>query len=121
MRLLDVHHVSLNVADAEVARHFYEEVLGLALVASRPDLGVPGYWLQAGTTQIHLIEVPEHRAPEGQHVAFQVADIDESVADLRDRGVEVSDVFVLPGAGRQAFFHDPSRNLIELNQPDPDR
>jgi catechol 2,3-dioxygenase-like lactoylglutathione lyase family enzyme len=117
MELAGVHHVSLNVGDAEVAGRFYEETLGLARI-ERPDFGFPGVWLDAGGTQIHLIEVADHVAPEGQHFAFRVDDLDGTCAALRDRGVEVSDPFPVPGAGRQAFLKDPSGNLIELNQPD---
>jgi predicted enzyme related to lactoylglutathione lyase len=31
--------------------------------------------------------------------------------------VKVSKPMTIPGAGRQAFFRDPSGNLVELNQP----
>jgi glyoxylase I family protein len=112
-----VHHVSLNVADAEVAGEFYEDVLGLTRL-ERPDFGFPGVWLDAGGVQVHLIEVPEHVAPDGQHFAFRVDDVDAVHARLAERGVEASEPSAFPGAGRQSFFKDPSGNLIELNQPD---
>jgi catechol 2,3-dioxygenase-like lactoylglutathione lyase family enzyme len=111
-----VHHVSLNVADAAVAGRFYTEVLGLD-VLDRPDFGIPGMWLACGTTQIHLIEQPGHEAPEGQHFAFLVEDIAASRSSLQAAGVEVTEPSEIPGVGRQAFLHDPSGNLIELNQP----
>ena len=116
MNLAGVHHVSLNVADVDAAGRFYLDVLGLEQI-ERPDFGFPGMWLQAGDTQIHLIEEAGHQAPEGQHFAFQVPDIETTIGELRDRGVEVSDAMAIPGAGTQAFLKDPSGNLIELNQP----
>ena len=116
MNLAGVHHVSLNVGDVDAAGRFYLEVLGLEQI-ERPDFGFPGLWIQAGDTQIHLIEEQGHRAPEGQHFAFQVADIESTITELRGRGVEVSDSMDIPGAGTQAFLKDPSGNLIELNQP----
>jgi catechol 2,3-dioxygenase-like lactoylglutathione lyase family enzyme len=112
-----VHHVSLNVDDAEVAGRFYEDVLGLTRI-ERPDFGIPGAWLDAGGVQVHLIEVEGHRAPDGQHFALQVDDIDAVQARLVEQGVDASEPSSFPGAGRQSFFHDPSGNLIELNQPD---
>jgi catechol 2,3-dioxygenase-like lactoylglutathione lyase family enzyme len=112
-----VHHVSLNVDDAEVAGRFYEEVLGLERI-ERPDFGFPGVWLSAGDVQVHLIEVDGHTAPEGQHFAFRVDDVDAVQARLVELGVDASTPYGLPGAGRQSFFHDPAGNLIELNQPD---
>jgi catechol 2,3-dioxygenase-like lactoylglutathione lyase family enzyme len=118
MLLGGVHHVSLNVSDTEEAARFYEEALGLTRI-ERPDFGFPGAWFDTGRGQIHLLEVHGHTAPDGQHFAFQVDDIDAVVAALVDRGVEVSPPSAgLAGAGRQAFLKDPSGNLIELNQPD---
>lgn len=116
MELAGVHHVSLNVADAETTARFYEEVLGLARLP-RPDFGFPGAWFALGDQQVHLIEVAGHVAPEGQHFAIRVADLDATIDELRGRGVECGAPRDVPGAGRQAFFQDPSGNLIELNQP----
>ena len=115
--LAGVHHVSLNVTDADDAGRFYEQTLGLTRI-ERPDFGVPGVWLEAGDAQIHLIEVPNPPEQAGQHFAFRVDDLDQARADLIAQGVEVSEAMVIPGAGRQAFLSDPSGNLIELNQPD---
>jgi catechol 2,3-dioxygenase-like lactoylglutathione lyase family enzyme len=112
-----VHHVSLNVDDAEVAGRFYEDVLGLTRI-ERPDFGFPGVWLSAGAVQVHLIEVIGHAAPEGQHFAFRVDDVDAVQARLVELGVDASTPFSTPGAGRQSFLHDPAGNLIELNQPE---
>lgn len=117
-RLAGVHHVSLNVTDADEAGRFYEQVLGLTRI-DRPDFGFPGVWLDAGDAQIHLIEVPTPPEQAGQHFAFRVDDLNGARADLIEQGVEVSESMTVPGAGRQAFLHDPSGNLIELNQPDP--
>jgi hypothetical protein len=49
-------------------------------------------------------------------MAFTVDDIDASIAALRDRGVTVPD-WSDNGASRQTFLHDPSGNVVELNQP----
>lgn len=116
MKLEGVHHVSLNVADVEVARRFYVDVLGLEELP-RPDFPFGGAWLRSGGQEIHLIVQQNHRAPEGQHFAFRVADVDAAAAELTARGVKVGGPIDVPGAGRQAFLRDPSGNLIELNQP----
>jgi catechol 2,3-dioxygenase-like lactoylglutathione lyase family enzyme len=116
MRLHGVHHVSLNVKSVEEAAKFYLEVLGLEALP-RPDLGFAGIWLGSGAQQLHLMEDPQHDASRSQHFAFRVEDIDAAVEELRERGVRVSRVMDVPGAGRQAFLRDPSGNLLELNQP----
>jgi catechol 2,3-dioxygenase-like lactoylglutathione lyase family enzyme len=115
MNLRGVHHVSLNVADVETAGRFYTDVLGLE-VLPRPDFGFPGMWLRAGDQEIHLIRVEDHAAPEGQHFAFRVDDLEDALAQLAEHGVRTRGPIDLPG-GRQAFLKDPSGNLIELNQP----
>ena len=116
MKLGGVHHVSINVHDAELTGRFYTEVLGLETLP-RPDFPFKGLWLRAGGQEIHLIEVANHNTPEGQHFAFRVDDIDGVCEELAARGVKVSKPMIVPGAGRHAFLRDPSGNLVELNQP----
>ena len=113
MRPLAVHHVSINVTDADAALRFYVEVLGLSRRNDRPDLG-PGHWLDAGGEQVHLLqgEAPPSR---GQHFALRVSDLDDAITELRGRGIVVSDASPV-GTGRQAFLADTDGNLIEFNQ-----
>ena len=78
---MGIHHVSINVDDVAAAARFYVDVLGLTARDDRPDFGVDGAWLDAGSQQLHLIAatVP---AGEGQHFALHVADLDAAVAEL---------------------------------------
>jgi glyoxylase I family protein len=116
MQLNGVHHVSINVTDAAESIRFYTEVLGLAMRDDRPDFGFDGAWLQAGDQQIHLLEVEEFVAPKGQHFALEVADLDACIDELNGHGVKVSGPSTIDGICRQAFFNDPTGNLIELNE-----
>jgi glyoxylase I family protein len=115
MRPAGVHHVSINVDDVDAAVSFYVDDLGFTARTDRPDFGFPGAWLDVGDEQLHLIqgEVP---ARQGQHFAVAVADLDDTVAELRAKGVQVSDPSPV-GTGRQAFVSDPAGNLVELHQP----
>lgn len=115
MRTAGVHHVAINVSDVPSAVAFYTQVLGLVQRTDRPDFGIGGAWLDAGEQQVHLVELAPP-AQVGQHFAFRVDDIDAAVAELRAKGVEVSDPTPV-GPGRQCFLHDPSGNMVELNQP----
>lgn len=114
MQTLAVDHVSVNVHDVRAAVAFYTEVLGLGLRDDRPDLGFPGAWMDAGGQQVHLMEAPPPPAG-GQHFSLLVASLDETVAELRSRGIQVSDP-VRVGRDRQAFLADPSGNGIELHE-----
>jgi catechol 2,3-dioxygenase-like lactoylglutathione lyase family enzyme len=111
---LAVHHVSINVDDVEAALAFYTGVLGFSLRGDRPDFPFGGAWLDAGGQQLHLIEAPPP-AGLGQHFAVLVDDLDATVAELRDRGVDVSDPSPV-ASSRQSFVTDPAGNLVELHQ-----
>jgi len=115
MQPLGVHHVSINVADADEAIGFYTDVLGLTVRGDRPDFPFGGAWLDLGEQQVHLLEVdvPDDK---GQHFAIRVADLPAAVAELRRRGVTVTDPSPV-GTSLQSFLHDPSGNRIELHQP----
>lgn len=110
-----MHHVSVNVDDVEAALSFYVGVLGLEQRKDRPDFGIGGAWLNAGGQQVHLIGL----APPpscGQHFALAVDDLRAVVAELRAKGVAVSDPAEV-GTSIQSFTTDPAGNQIELHQP----
>ena len=114
MELLGVHHVSINVPDVEEALSFYTEVLGCRRRGDRPDFGFGGAWLDVGGQQVHLIEGVTPDA-KGQHFAVQVPSMAEAVAELRARGIKVSDPIPV-ATNLQAFLEDPAGNAIELHE-----
>jgi len=112
-------HCSLIVADTGKALEFYKGILGLNVDESRPDIGYPGAWLQVGSSQIHLLEVPDPYAqavrPEhggrDNHVALQVSDLEEIIRRLQAAGIGYS----RSKSGRAALFcRDFDGNAIEL-------
>jgi glyoxylase I family protein len=116
---LDIHHASLIVADTARSLEFYLGVLGLALVAERPDLGYPGAWLQVGPRQIHLLELPNPDPTQGRpahggrdrHLALAV----DSVAVLAERLAAAAIPFTASRSGRPALFcRDPDGNALEF-------
>jgi len=116
--IIGVHHVAIQVDDVEAARAFYGEVLGLVEI-DRPDFPVGGAWFQLGVDELHIGAEDGHIAPDRQHFALQVGDLDAAVAAIEIHGVSVRKTgLTFPGAGYQAFLRDPSGNLIELNQPE---
>ena len=115
VRPLGVHHVSINVDDLAAARSFYVDVLGFTERTDRPDFaGLGGAWLDVGGQQVHLI-VGEVPASLGQHYAVLVADLDATVATMREHGVRVSDP-VEVATGLQSFTRDPCGNMVEIHE-----
>jgi catechol 2,3-dioxygenase-like lactoylglutathione lyase family enzyme len=114
---IGVDHVAINVADVPDGIEFYTDKIGLVQNFTRPDFGFPGAWLDtANGQQIHLIEaaVPNN---VGQHFALAFDDLEAVVAELRVRGLQVSDPVAVGTTGRQqAFTADPWGNGIELHQ-----
>ena len=118
MQALGIHHVALNVTDLDAALAFYTGPLGMTVRTDRPELGLPGAWLDVapGGGQVHLLQIPPP-ASVGQHVAIQVGDLAAVVAELRDAGIDVPDPSAI-ATSLQAFCTDPSGNVIELHQAD---
>jgi len=117
--IIDLHHVSLIVADTERALGFYRDVLGLEVVSARPDLGYPGAWLKVGGYQIHLLQLPnpdpslgrpEHGGRD-RHLALCVQDYQGLIDTLDAAGIPYS----ASRSGRKALFcRDPDGNALEF-------
>lgn len=109
--------MSVNVEDLAEALEFYVGLLGFTELP-RPDLGIPGAWLDTGAgQQVHLIELPGQARNSSQHWAFGVDDVGEVAALFEAAGHPFQGGRGTEGAGRQLFVTDPSGNLIEFNQP----
>jgi catechol 2,3-dioxygenase-like lactoylglutathione lyase family enzyme len=121
----------LPAKDLERAKRFYSEKLGLQPVEERPG----GLCYRCGSGDFALFE--SGGAASGNHtqMAWEVADIEVTVAALRARGV-VFEEYAMPGlktvdgiaeiegnypskgvAERGAWFRDSEGNLLGLGQP----
>jgi catechol 2,3-dioxygenase-like lactoylglutathione lyase family enzyme len=114
VRVIDIHHASVNVSDVERSLRFYVDVLGMTPL-DRPAFDFPGAWLAVGPSrQLHLIQA-DVPPDNGQHVALAVDDLDEAVDVLRAAGVEVRGPRPVGDSGvRQAFLADPDGNRLEI-------
>ena len=119
IRVVALNHVSLLVQDTGRALQFYHGLLGLAIDASRPDLGFPGAFLATGNAQIHLLELAppagrdaaDRHGGKDHHVALEVQDLDAAVTALEQAGIP----YTLSRSGRRALFcRDPDGNAVEL-------
>lgn len=119
-----IHQVSLLCEDIAASRKFYEEVLGAKYLA---DFNPPGLlFFKFGVTRLLL----DMNGSKGL-IYLRVEDIDKTVQQLKDNGVEfetdVHGVFkdeegLFGEAGDtefMAFFKDPAGNTLALVEQKP--
>jgi len=109
-------------AQPEAARVFYEEVLGLRLVADEPWAIV----FDAGGTMLRVQKVESQRPAGYTALGWQVPDIEIVIGALREKGVaferygfleqDQQGVWTSPSGGRIAWFKDPDGNVLSLTQ-----
>ena len=123
MRLL---HTMLRVGDLERSIEFYTRVLGMQLLRRKdyPDgkftLAFVGYGDEADNTVIELTynwDTGSYDLGEGYgHIAIEVDDVYQAVAELRSRGGKVIREAGPMNAGTTiiAFIEDPDGYPVEL-------
>ena len=112
-------YAAVPAQDLDRARRFYSEKLSLE---PAEEGGGGLYYDASGGTRFLLF--PTGGAPSGTHtqVAFEVADLDQEVKELRSRGVEFAE-YDFPGLktengiaatpdGRAAWFMDSEGNVL---------
>jgi len=91
-----LQHAGVLVQDVEPAVKFYTEVLGMRNETHlRPNLPYDGAFIGCGSTQIHLMQLPDPDPKEGRpehggrdrHVAVTVANIDPLAERLKQNDV----------------------------------
>lgn len=116
----------LAVKDLEVAKTFYEETLGLRRVGGAPDAAIV-YQSGGGTLCVYRSEFAGTN--KGTAALWEVSDVEETVAELKARGVAFEHYDDLPGLTRKedvhlagdlrvAWLKDPDGNILSIqNRP----
>lgn len=115
--------VFLATANADAARKFYEQGLGLTLSADDPYALV----YQLAGTELRLSKVPKHTPLPFTVLDWQVPDIEAAHAALTARGVEMTifdgmgqdekGIWASPdGGARILWFKDPDGNVLSVSQ-----
>ncbi len=128
-----IDHVGVAVEDLEASLHLYRDLFELD-VAHREvvqEQGVEAVLLDVGENHVELLaplgpDTPvgkflANRGPGLHHVAYQVDDIDSTLATLDEAGLRLIDKRARTGIGasRVAFVHPKAAGgvLIEIVQP----
>ncbi len=121
MHILGMHHVAVFTRRFEAMEHFYADVLGLPVTRRWDDAGI--VFFGAGSVEIELTRQDkpgaERPPPLDQgigvnHIALGVADLDQALRDLHERGVHLVAGPAWYKSIRSAFFSDPDGNVLEL-------
>lgn len=126
MFLNEIHHVAIIVSDYEKSRKFYVEKLELPIIREhyREERNDYKLDLQVGDIELEIFGVknPPERVtnPEAcglRHLAFKVADVEEAVKWLSEKGIETEPIRWDPYTQkRMTFFHDPDGLPLELHE-----
>src|SRR2546423_1285174 len=115
MKIKEIGFVAIPVTDMERARKFYEGVLGLKESARFLE----GKWVEyeLGATTIGVGCHPAWKpSRDGTTVAFEVDDIDASIAKLKERGVTFDLEKTETPVCWMAQFRDPDGNKLVVHK-----
>lgn len=127
MLLQHIHHIAIIVSDHDSALDFYVSKLGFAVIRDnyRPNRNDWKLDLDAGDgieLEVFAELNPPKRVnrPEAsglRHLAFRVADIDETVAELKQKGIDCEPIRTDEFTDkRMTFFFDPDGLPLELHE-----
>ncbi|MBD1808160.1 VOC family protein [Microcoleus sp. FACHB-SPT15] len=125
MKTKRIHHVAIICSDYQTSKHFYVNVLGFSVINETFRESRNSYKLDLQVNSGDCIELfsfpnPPQRVsrPEAcglRHLAFEVDDIDESVAYLQAKDVKVEEIRTDEITGKRfTFFQDPDGLPLEI-------
>ena len=127
MNLSQIHHIAIIVSDYEASKDFYVNKLGFQIVREnyRPEKNDWKLDLKVNeTTELEIFGVKNPPArvtrPEAaglRHLAFFTDNIEETVAELKEKGIVTEPIRVDEFSGKKfTFFADPDGLPIELHE-----
>ena len=133
-KVLKVDHIGIAVKSIDEAAKFWEGVLGLKITAREEveSQKVITAFIPCGDSEVELLEATSEESAiakfiankgEGiQHIALKVDNVEEALAELKEKEIRLIDQTSRPGAGgaQIAFLHPKATGgvLLELCQRD---
>ncbi len=125
MKTRRIHHVAIICSDYERSKHFYVNLLGFSVIQETYRAGRNSYKLDLKVSESDQIELfsfphppqrPSHPEACGlRHLAFEVNNLDETVADLQAKGIETEPIRVDEITEKRfTFFKDPDNLPLEI-------
>ncbi|PLS02079.1 SMU1112c/YaeR family gloxylase I-like metalloprotein [Neobacillus cucumis] len=125
MKLKKIHHVAVICSDYQKSKDFYVRILGLDPISEVYREERDSYKLDlevGGQYQIELFSFPNPperpNRPEAlglRHLAFEVENIEDEVAELVKHDIKVEPIRIDPITNKKyTFFADPDGLPLEL-------
>ncbi|MFD2599328.1 VOC family protein [Sphingobacterium corticis] len=125
MEILGLHHIAIICSNYDTSKQFYTEILGFKIEQEIYRSERDSYKLDLSLNGNYLIELfsfpnPPTRPsrPEStglRHIAFAVANIQESVDYLSSKNIICEDIRIDETTGKRfTFFNDPDDLPIEI-------
>ena len=124
MNFTKIHHVAIICSDYERSKDFYTNILGFEIIREvyRRERDSYKLDLKIGDNQIELFSFknpPERLSyPEAcglRHLAFEVLNIEETVQELKEKGINAEHIRIDEFTGQNyTFFEDPDKLPLEL-------
>ncbi len=130
MKILKIDHLGIAVSSIDEKKNFWIDAMGLTLDGTETVEAqkVTTAFLPVGESEVELLEPTDVDGPvakyiekkgEGiHHVAFRVENIEEALAELKEKGIQLIDQVPRKGAGgaKIAFLHPKATSgvLVEL-------
>jgi methylmalonyl-CoA/ethylmalonyl-CoA epimerase len=130
MKIVKIDHLGVAVKSIDAGRNFWTDVLGLRFEGTETvaEQKVTTAFFPVGESEVELLE---STAPDGpiakylekrgegiQHIAFRVENLEEALAELKAKGIQLIDEKPRKGAGgaKIAFIHPKATSgvLVEL-------
>jgi methylmalonyl-CoA/ethylmalonyl-CoA epimerase len=126
MNISHIEHIGIAVKNLEDSIKYYEEVLGLKCYAIEEvkDQKVKTAFFIVGQTKIELLESTDPEGPIGKyiekrgegihHIAFAAKDLQKSLDEVSDKGIQLIDKQPRKGAEglNIAFLHPKSTGSV---------
>ena len=130
MKILKIDHLGIAVNSIDDGKNFWSDILGLEFEGAETveEQKVTTAFFPVGESEVELLESTSPDGPVAkfiekkgqgfQHIAFRVANIEEALAELKAKDVQLIDQQPRIGAGgaKIAFIHPKATGgiLVEL-------
>ena len=123
---MKIHHVAMTVNNLKESKAFYAEMFGFEVVQEfqRKDMGARATFMKLGECAIELWQFENMTKNQDdlsvlsirgvRHLAFEVENLDKTIAKLHARGLKFSTPTMGASGHRYAFTSDPSGIPLEL-------